>query len=141
LPSVTYRGRLPRAETLAAMKNARFLVFPSEWYEGFPVTIAEAFACGIPVVGSRLGAMQEIIADGATGLHFQAGDVRDLRQKMQWAWDHPAEMEQMGRRARKEFEQKYTAEQNILMLEEAYEFAMASRGKQVAVAEPESVTV
>jgi glycosyltransferase involved in cell wall biosynthesis len=60
---------------------------------------------------------------------------------MQWAWDHPAEMEQMGRRARKEFEQKYTAEQNILMLEEAYEFAMASRGKQVAVAEPESVTV
>jgi glycosyltransferase involved in cell wall biosynthesis len=141
LPSVTYRGRLPRAETLAAMKSARFLVFPSEWYEGFPVTIAEAFACGVPVIGSRLGAMQEIIADAVTGLHFQAGDVQDLRRKAQWAWEHPAEIQGMGLHARREFEQKYTAERNILMLEEAYEFAMASRGKQVKVAEPESVTV
>ncbi len=141
LPSVTYRGRLPRAETLAAMKTARFLVFPSEWYEGFPVTIAEAFACGVPVVASRLGAMQEIIEDGVTGLHFEAGDVQDLRRKAQWAWEHPAEMQEMGRRARQEFEQKYTAEQNILMLEQAYDFAMASRGKQVTIGEPESVTV
>src|SRR3984885_8767490 len=125
LSSVTYRGRLPRGETLAAMKKARFLVFPSEWYEGFPVTIAEAFACGVPVVASRLGAMQEIIADGMTGLHFEAGNVEDLRRKAEWAWEHPAEMQEMGRRGRREFERKYMAEQNIRMLEEAYEFAMA----------------
>ena len=141
LPSVVYRGRLPRADTLAVIKNARFLVFPSEWYEGFPVTIAEAFACAVPVVASRLGAMQEVIGDGVTGLHFDAGNIEDLRQKAQWAWEHPMEMQEMGRRARQEFERKYMAEQNILMLEEAYEFAMASRGKPVAVAEPESVTV
>ena len=141
LPSWTYRGRLPRAETLAAIKKARFLIFPSEWYEGFPVTIAEAFACGVPVVASRLGAMQEIIEDGVTGVHFEAGNIEDLRQKAQWAWDHPLEMEEMGRRARKEFERKYMAEQNILMLEEAYEFAMACRGKQLTIEEPESVTV
>jgi glycosyltransferase involved in cell wall biosynthesis len=141
LPSVMYRGRLPRAETLAAMKNARFLVFPSEWYEGFPVTIAEAFACGVPVIGSRLGAMQEIIVDGETGLHFNPGDIQDLRSKAQWAWEHPAEMKEMGRRARQEFDQKYTAQQNILMLEEAYEFAMTSRGKPLAMTEPETATV
>jgi glycosyltransferase involved in cell wall biosynthesis len=123
------------------MKNARFLIFPSEWYEGFPVTIAEAFACGVPVVGSRLGAMQEIISDGVTGLHFRAGDVQDLRTKMQWAWDHPAEMEEMGRRARQEFERKYTAEQNILLLEDAYDFAITSRHKQLKQAEPETITV
>ena len=141
LPSVNYRGRLARADTLAEMKNARFLVFPSEWYEGFPVTIGESFACGVPVVASRLGAMAEIITDGVTGLHFQPGDVQDFRRKAQWAWEHSAEMQEMGRRARQQFEQKYTAEQNIRMLEEAYEFAMASRGKHVTVAEPESVTV
>jgi glycosyltransferase involved in cell wall biosynthesis len=141
LPSLTYRGKLPRAETLHAMKNARFLIFPSEWYEGFPVTIAEAFACGVPVVGSRLGAMQEIISDGVTGLHFRAGDVQDLRTKMQWAWDHPAEMKEMGRRARQEFERKYTAEQNILLLEDAYDFAITSRHKQLKQAEPETITV
>lgn len=141
LPSLTYLGRLSRPDTLATMKKARFLIFPSEWYEGFPVTIAEAFACGVPVVASRLGAMQEIIADGMTGLHFEAGNVEDLRRKAEWAWEHPAEMQEMGRRGRREFERKYMAEQNIRMLEEAYEFAMASRGKPVTVAEPESMTV
>jgi glycosyltransferase involved in cell wall biosynthesis len=123
------------------MKKARFLVFPSEWYEGFPVTIAEAFACGVPVVASRLGAMEEIIADGVTGLHFEAGKIEDLRRKAEWAWEHPVEMQEMGRRARREFERKYMAEQNIRMLEEAYEFAMAARGKPVALVEPESLTV
>lgn len=139
--SVVYRGRLPRAETLAAMKNARFLIFPSEWYEGFPVTIAEAFACGLPVIGSRLGAMQEIIADGVTGLHFTPGDAQDLRSKVQWAWDHPSEIEKMARCARQEFEQKYTAEQNIRMLERIYEFAMASRRGPLTASEPERVPV
>src|SRR6202042_1851647 len=55
LANVDYRGRLSRQQTLAAMQGARFLVFPSEWYEGFPVTIAESFACGVPVLCSRLG--------------------------------------------------------------------------------------
>jgi glycosyltransferase involved in cell wall biosynthesis len=141
VPAVTYRGRLPRAETLAAMKNARFLVFPSEWYEGFPVTIAESFACGLPVVCTKLGAMQEIVSDGVTGLHFQVGDVEDFRQKVEWAWNHPQEMEAMGRRARQEFEKKYTAERNLEMLEEAYEFAAASRGKHFKIDVPEHATV
>src|SRR5579862_2526570 len=130
--SVNYRGRLPRPETLAAMKGSRFLVFPSEWYEGFPVTIAEAFACGVPVIGSRLGAMQEIIVDGHTGLHFEPGDAEDLCGKIRWAWEHPQQMQEMGRRARREFEKKYSAERNIAMLEDIYGLVLASRGKQIA---------
>jgi glycosyltransferase involved in cell wall biosynthesis len=126
-PSVTYLGRLSRPDTLNTMKGARFLVFPSEWYEGFPVTIAEAFACGIPVIGSRLGSMQEIIDDGRTGLHFEAGNPDDLAAKVQWAWAHPEEMNAMGRAARQEFENKYTAAKNIEMLEEIYDFAMTGR--------------
>jgi glycosyltransferase involved in cell wall biosynthesis len=137
LPSVNYLGRLSRPDTLAAMKAARFLVFPSEWYEGFPVTIAESFACGVPVICSRLGSMQEIVTDGRTGLHFQAGNAEDLAKKVQWAWEHPEEIDAMGRRAREEFEKKYTAARNIEMLEEIYAFAMASRNKVVEAAEPQ----
>jgi glycosyltransferase involved in cell wall biosynthesis len=141
IPSVVYRGRLPRAETLAAMKNARFLVFPSEWYEGFPVTLAESFACGVPVVCTRLGAMEEIVSDGVTGLHFKIGDLADFRRKAEWAWNHPTEMEIMGQRARQEFEKKYTASRNVAMLEDAYEFAMLARAKQPSAALPQDVTV
>lgn len=141
LRPVDYLGRLPRSETLAAIKGARFLVFPSEWYEGFPVTIAEAFACGVPVIGSRLGAMQEIIADGQTGLHFEPGDAHDLQKKMQWAWEHPEQIQEMGRRARREFERKYSAEQNIGILEEVYAAVLESRGKQVVSRQLQHVPV
>ncbi len=121
LQNVDYRGRLSRQDTLAAMKGARFLMFPSEWYEGFPVTIAESFACGVPVLCSRLGGMQEIVEDGRTGLHFTAGDQTDMAAKVQWAWSHPQEISIMGRNARAEFEEKYTAEKNLGMLTDIYE--------------------
>jgi glycosyltransferase involved in cell wall biosynthesis len=124
--SVEYRGRLPREQTLAALKGARFLVFPSEWYEGFPLTIAEAFACGIPVICSRLGAMREIVEDGRTGLHFNPGDADDLAAKVEWAWTHPDETRAMGQEARLEFETKYTGERNYEMLMEIYQRAITT---------------
>jgi glycosyltransferase involved in cell wall biosynthesis len=141
LQDVVYRGRLSHEATLEAIKGARFLVFPSEWYEGFPVTIAESFACGVPVICSRLGSMQEIVADGRTGLHFRPTEADDLASKIEWAWDHPEQMEAMGRGARLEFESKYTAERNFYLLKEIYEFAMGPRSSRTERSEREPVLV
>jgi glycosyltransferase involved in cell wall biosynthesis len=141
LLGVTYCGRLSHEATLEAIKGARFLVFPSEWYEGFPVTIAESFACGVPVICSRLGSMQEIVADGRTGLHFRPTEADDLASKIEWAWDHPEQMEAMGRGARLEFEAKYTAERNFYLLKEIYEFAIHARSGRSAPSEVEAVPV
>jgi glycosyltransferase involved in cell wall biosynthesis len=124
LSHILYRGRLSRQDTLDAMKNARFLLFPSEWYEGFPMTIVEAFACGLPVICSRLGSMQEIVTDGLTGAHFIAGDPDDLAAKVQWAWNHAPETDAMGCAARREFETRYTAARNYEMLTDIYERVM-----------------
>jgi len=120
LSSVIFRGRLSRQSTLEPMKRARFLVFPSECFENFPMAIVEAFACGVPVIASRLGAMAEIVADGRTGLLFTPGDAEDLAAKVDWAWSHPQEMEAMGHAARAEYEAKYTAERNYEMLIQIY---------------------
>ena len=132
LTNLDYRGRLSRTDLLAAMKGARFLVFPSEWYEGFPVTIAEAFACGVPVLCSRLGGMQEIVEDNRTGMHFTPGDAGDLREKVLWAWLHPEETSTMGFAARAEFEAKYSAERNFGMLTDIYE-SVITRNKGARV--------
>ncbi|PYV70180.1 MAG: glycosyl transferase family 1 [Acidobacteria bacterium] len=121
--NVTYLGQVPRDEIVPLMKAARFLVFPSQWYEGFPMTIAEAYACGTPVIASRLGAMQEIVHDERTGLHFTPGDADDLARKVEWAWAHPDEMREMGQNARAEYEAKYTPERNYKMLMNVYEQA------------------
>jgi len=114
---------------MAILKGAWCLIFTSEWYENFPVTIVEAFACGVPVICSRLGAMEELVADGRTGLHFTPGDPEDLARKVEWAWTHPEEMAAMGRAARTEYEAKYTADRNYQMLMEIYQKVL---GKQRA---------
>lgn len=121
IPGIAFRGRLTREETLAVVKGARFAIVPSVYYEGFPMVIAEAMACGVPVVCSRLGAMEEIVADGVTGLHFSAGDADDLMRRAEWAWQHPSEMREMGRAARREYENRYTADRNYSLLMEIYE--------------------
>jgi glycosyltransferase involved in cell wall biosynthesis len=129
LKSVQFRGWMPRDQTLETMKLARFLIFPSEWYEGFGMTIIEAFACGVPVICSRLGAAEELVADGRTGLHFTPGDAEDLAQKVEWAWSHPEEMEAMGRAARAEYEVKYSADRNYQMLLDIYRRVIAAYKK------------
>jgi len=127
LKSVQYRGRLSRPDTLAAMQKAKFLIFPSEWYEGFPVTIAEAFACATPVICSKLGSMPEIVADGVTGLHFEAGNAASLAEKIRWAMANPKEMAAMSAAARAEFESRYSAARNYQMLTEIYQGVMKDR--------------
>src|ERR1035437_545123 len=127
--SIHFCGRMPPDRTIAAIRQARFLIFPSEGYETFGLVAIEAFACGVPVIASRLGAMEEIVEDGRTGLHFRPGDAEDLAAKIEWAWTHQEEMAAMGRAARAEYEAKYTAERNYQMLMEIYQRAItAQRG-------------
>jgi glycosyltransferase involved in cell wall biosynthesis len=125
VPLSVFKGQLPRSETISAIQSARFLVFPSEWYENFPMTIGEAFACGTPVICSRLGSMREIVRDGVTGLHFNPGDPDDLAAKMAWAWENPEAVQEMGRNARREYEAKYTAAENYRQLSAIYENAVS----------------
>ena len=120
LSSVSFLGRLAREETWVRIRQARMLIVPSGCYENFPLTIAESFACATPVICSGLGAMQEIVENGRTGLHFTAGDPDDLAAKVEWAWQHPQQLQTMRREARSEYEAKYTAERNYEILTSIY---------------------
>jgi glycosyltransferase involved in cell wall biosynthesis len=128
LSNISFCGQWTHGRVIQTMKGARFLAFPSEWYETFGLVVAEAFACGLPVICSRLGAMEEIVEDGRTGLHFTPGDAEDLAAKVDWAWTHPAEMAAMGKEARREYESKYTPEANYAMMREIYERVLARNG-------------
>jgi glycosyltransferase involved in cell wall biosynthesis len=120
LTNVRFLGWLPRSEVLDQIRRARFLVFQSECYENFPLTIAEAFACGTPVLAPRLGAMAEIVTDRRTGLLFEPRDPRDLADKALFAWRNPKPLEDLGRAARGEYEAHYTPERNLEQLLEIY---------------------
>ena len=123
-PNVAPLGGLPPEAVSQEMTRAAFLAMPSEWYETFGLVIVEAFCQGLPVIASRLGAMAEIVEDGVTGLHFTPGDAQDLAAKIRWASDHPEEMLEMGRTARRIYEQKYTPKVNYDQLIAVYENAI-----------------
>jgi glycosyltransferase involved in cell wall biosynthesis len=126
LKDITLMGRVPPRDVLASMKGAKLLIFPSEWYEGLPMTLIEAFACGLPVIASRLGAMAEMVDEGHTGLLFRPGDPEDLAAKVRWAVEHPEAMDLMGAHARHVYEEKYTSDLNYHMLINIYRTAISA---------------
>jgi glycosyltransferase involved in cell wall biosynthesis len=124
LSNIELLGQQDQKKVFQLMKNAMFIVFPSEWYETFGLICAEAFACGKPVIASRLGSMAEIVEEGVTGLHFEPGNSDDLSDKIQWLLDNSNECHRMGKSARKVFLEKYTAEKNYEILMNIYEQAL-----------------
>jgi len=125
LSSVRFLGSLPWDEVMAAMKKARCVILPSECYEGaLPLTVVEAFATGTPVIVSKLGAMQDLISDGCMGFHFTPGDAQDLASKVGRVWKQPAEMTEMSKQARREYEANYTAASSCRVLLETYRRAI-----------------
>ena len=130
--NVTLLGPLDPEGVASEMGKTRFLVMPSECFEGFGMVIVEAFAAGLPILTSRLGAMAEIVRDGVTGLHFEPGDPHDLAAKASWLFERPDECQRMGMNARAEYERRYTADRNYERLMDVYRQAIDEARRQYA---------
>ena len=124
-PGLRALGALDLSGVHFHLQRTLALVLPSICYENFPRTIAEAFACGTPVIASRLGAMRELVSEGETGLLFEPGDPADLASKLRWAEANPAALSRMGDHARTHFEAHWSAEVNLVQLVGIYSEAIA----------------
>lgn len=128
-------GPRPHSETVSYLKKAKALVLPSEWYEGFPHVILEAFACGVPIVASRIGTLADIIEDRETGLLFEPGRPEDLAAKVMWMIENQAESRRIGQNGRRAYECEYTADRNYQRLVAIYGGAIEGRVAELAGAE------
>jgi glycosyltransferase involved in cell wall biosynthesis len=79
---VAFVGHLDRQELKRLIGEARALVLPSEWYENAPVSILEAYALGRPVIGTRIGGIPELVADGETGILVEPGNPAMLAEAL-----------------------------------------------------------
>jgi glycosyltransferase involved in cell wall biosynthesis len=120
-------GFMPRDQIFRYMQKASYLLMPSICYENFPLTLVEAFACGLPVIASRIGAMAELIEDGKTGLLFEPGSAEDIAKKIAWAEANPEAMAAMGKYSRNVYEAKYTPERNYTQMMAIYMDAIVAR--------------
>lgn len=120
IKDIEFIGRKSYQQCMRLLRNTQFLILPSLCYENFPVVIMEAYASGKPVIASGLGAMAELVEEGKTGLLFEPGNPEDLADKMQWMVENEDACIEMGKNARKVFEEKYTAEKNYQILMNIY---------------------
>jgi glycosyltransferase involved in cell wall biosynthesis len=124
---ITYVGRRPLQQVYDALRAATCLVMPSVWYETFGRTIIEAYAAGTPVVASRLGAIDELIDEGRTGLKFTPGDASDLAAAVCRLTGDADRLARMRSAARRLFETRYSAAASYARLIEIYGRALQSR--------------
>lgn len=130
LDNVEYIGLVDHDHAMEYLRNSQFMVFPSICYEGMPMVILEALAAAKPVIASRIGILPEIIEDGISGLICEAGSISDLTEKLKWLNNRPIEALEMGKRGRKAFEEKYTADKNYELLMDIYQKAIEINRKQ-----------
>jgi len=125
-PAIVFLGLVEHQACLEYLRAAKFLVIPSEWYEGMPMVLLEAMAAGKPVLASCLGPLPDLVTEGKTGLLFEPGNSHHLAEQVRWFLDHEEETRSMGRQARHEYEVKYTPERNFDLLMEIYEEAIGA---------------
>ena len=87
--NVENRGFVTGEALRQLISQARFSVYPSEWYENCPFSVMESQMYGTPVLVSDLGGAPELVQAGKTGELFRGGDVQELTEHIETLWNNP----------------------------------------------------
>jgi glycosyltransferase involved in cell wall biosynthesis len=122
--NVQFLGHLGGENLDRFYRESRIVVVPSKWYEGFPNVILEAMAAAKPVVGTRIGAIPEIIDAEVNGLLAAPGNAEDLAANILRLWDHPDEARRLGAAGFAKAGSAYSEQRVAQYLEAAYNQAV-----------------
>lgn len=111
--NIELRGFVPNTEAWKLIANSKALILPTQWYEGFPMSIVEAFSVGTPVVCSDLGNAGSIVEEGVTGCKFKSDSEESLVSAVN-------RCKGMYESTMNEYKKKYTEEKNYTNLIDIY---------------------
>jgi glycosyltransferase involved in cell wall biosynthesis len=107
---VRFRGYLQRASWLPILRNSSRLVIPSECYENAPLSALEAFSLGVPVIGSRIGGLPEILTEESDSVLFNPGDCANLAETLVGEWRKVLQARSFSDKARHAYEVNFSPE-------------------------------
>ena len=112
--NVEMKGFVPNESVKKYISKSQALILPTLWYEGFPMSIVEAYSVGTPVICSNIGNAGSVVEEGVSGWKFEPGDSKGLVNKvLNWS--------DISKSVKQVYENKYTAEENYKRLLEIYE--------------------
>jgi glycosyltransferase involved in cell wall biosynthesis len=120
---VTFVGAVQREGVASYLRAADVFVFPTEHPEAAPLVLPEAMSVGLPVVASRVGAIPEVVGDGATALLVPPGDPEALADGMRSLVESPERRRQMSEASRRRILDEFTLERMISRTVDVYEIA------------------
>jgi glycosyltransferase involved in cell wall biosynthesis len=132
---IQFVGEMPQGDLAAWMSSAYVFVLPSI-SEGLGRVVIEAMATGVPVIGSHVGGIPEMIEDGVTGFLLEPCGEAALAERLRWLLGHPDEAYEMGRRARALAERFFSAEAYVQGYRQVFEAAHAVAHRQGEDASP-----
>jgi glycosyltransferase involved in cell wall biosynthesis len=121
---VTFHGQLSFGQAQSILADSRLLLVPSRFLETFSMVLREAFALGVPVAASRIGALSELVVEGVNGEFYSAGDPADLLRVVRMLWLDQARLEREAGGARQCYEANLTAGGNHSHLMRIYAAAI-----------------
>jgi N-acetyl-alpha-D-glucosaminyl L-malate synthase BshA len=116
--SVYFLGKLEAVAPL--LSNADLFLLPST-NESFGLSALEALACGVPVVGSRVGGVPEVVRDGETGALRAVGDVDGMAAAAIEILGDPARWTAMSEEAAADARRRFALEDVVAQYEAFYE--------------------
>lgn len=119
-------GRVPYDEMPRAYQTADVLFFPT-LREGFGLCVAEAMACGLPVVSTNCSAIPELVVDGCHGFLLAPDDVQGMVAALRRLLSEPSLRADLGAASRERARQRFALPR--MLREYAEIFAMARRGR------------
>jgi len=108
--NLTFEGFLNAEQLQDFYSRAKVIVFPSRWYEGFPMTLLEAFRCKTPVIVCNLSAMPEIVENEKEGFVVEIGDIQKMAKKIEVLFSDDALWTRLSENALHKFETKYSVQ-------------------------------
>lgn len=126
-PNVSFLGHLDRDAIAVHRAKAALLFVPSICRESFGMVAVEAFAAGLPVVASNIGALPDLIQEGITGSLVRPGSPTDISDAALKLLADASSLEKMGLAASTIYKERFTPEANVVALEKIYDDALRSR--------------
>ena len=120
---VRFLGRLGLPAVHDLLRASSVAVCPSRWYENMPLAILEAFACGVPVVGTGLGGIPELIEPGVDGAIVPPNDARALGAALRDLADDPVRAHALGAAGRAKVERDFSSDAHLERLWRLYDEA------------------
>ncbi|MDD3225119.1 MAG: glycosyltransferase family 4 protein [Clostridium sp.] len=116
ISNIKLLGFMERNEALNIVEQSKAIIVPSQWYEGFPMTIVEAYSMGVPVIGGNIGNLNSIIKDEFNGLIFKYDDSKELVKAVKKLETNEDLILNLRKGAFKTYKDNYTEDKNYDLL-------------------------